>query len=156
MVVHAICSKKQDAPVQKSRRRRAHGRPMSKMGGPLNVRKESRQASKRNKETGPTCFGEEKMAEMASSGGEEASMEQQTKKQESQASSLSSITSMAEDLQHSVIQSTRSLQQNSSAHLRTLQDFVPRAVSRCKSYEDAFFIKIKGQSLLVIIFILNL
>ncbi|XP_062172820.1 RGS1-HXK1-interacting protein 1 [Alnus glutinosa] len=85
------------------------------------------------------------MAEMASSGGEEASMEQQTKKQESQASSLSSITSMAEDLQSSVIQSTRSLQQNSSAHLRTLQDFVPRAVSRCKSYEDAFFIKIKDE-----------
>jgi hypothetical protein len=51
-----------------------------------------------------------------------------------------------------VIESTRSLQQNSSDHLRTLQDFVPRALSRCRSYEEAFFIKIKGQSLLVIIF----
>lgn len=96
------------------------------------------------------------MAETASSGGEEASMEQQKKRQESQASSLSSIASMAEDLQRSVIQSTRSLQQNSFAHLRTLQDFVPRAVSRCKSYEDAVFIKMKGQSLLIIILILNL
>jgi hypothetical protein len=96
------------------------------------------------------------MAETASSGAEEAAMEQQKEKQESHASSLSSIASMAEDLQHSVIESTRSLQQNSSDHLRTLQDFVQRALSRCRSYEEAFFIKIKGQSLLVIIFILNL
>lgn len=72
-------------------------------------------------------------------------MEHQKKRQESQASSLSSIASMAEDLQRSVIQSTRSLQQNSFAHLRTLQDFVPRAVSRCKSYEDAVFIKMKDE-----------
>ncbi|XP_059431313.1 RGS1-HXK1-interacting protein 1 isoform X2 [Corylus avellana] len=85
------------------------------------------------------------MAETASSGAEEAAMEQQKEKQESQASSLSSIASMAEDLQHSVIESTRSLQQNSSDHLRTLQDFVPRALSRCRSYEDAFFIKIKDE-----------
>ncbi|TXG73023.1 hypothetical protein EZV62_001602 [Acer yangbiense] len=56
-----------------------------------------------------------------------------------------------EDLQRTVIQSkdsairsARSLQHNSSTHLRSLQDFVPQAVSQYRTYEDAFFRKVKG------------
>ena len=75
------------------------------------------------------------MAETASSGEEASasapvsvsdSSEQQQKKEalsssESSSSSSTSIASMAEDLQRTVIESTRSLQHNSSTHLRTLQ-----------------------------------
>ena len=63
------------------------------------------------------------MAETASSSGEEASSHSvdssQQKKQD--VISSSSIASMAEDLQRSVIESTRSLHHNSSNHLRNLQ-----------------------------------
>lgn len=79
------------------------------------------------------------MAETASSGEEASasapvsvsvsdSSEQQQKKEalsssesSSSSSSSTSIASMAEDLQRTVIESTRSLQHNSSTHLRTLQ-----------------------------------
>ncbi|KAI9165986.1 hypothetical protein LWI28_024147 [Acer negundo] len=59
-----------------------------------------------------------------------------------------------EDLQRTVIQSkdsairsARSLQHNSSTHLRSLQDFVPQAVSQYTTYEDAFFRKVKEEIL---------
>ncbi|KAL5766983.1 hypothetical protein ACOSP7_017600 [Xanthoceras sorbifolium] len=59
-----------------------------------------------------------------------------------------------EDLQRTVIQSkdsairsARSLQHNSSTHLRSLQDFVPQAVSQYTTYEDAFFGKVKEELL---------
>nr|XP_023903535.1 uncharacterized protein LOC112015366 isoform X2 [Quercus suber] len=101
------------------------------------------------------------MAETASSGEEASasapapvsvsasdSSEQQQKKEalsSSSSSSSTSIASMAEDLQRTVIESTRSLQHNSSTHLRTLQDFVPHALSQYRSYEDAFVSKIKDE-----------
>ncbi|KDP30630.1 hypothetical protein JCGZ_16195 [Jatropha curcas] len=57
-----------------------------------------------------------------------------------------------EDLQRTVIQSKDSairsacsFQQNSSFHLRSLQDHLPRAVSQFKTYEDAFVNKIKEE-----------
>ncbi|KAJ4723998.1 Uncharacterized conserved protein UCP022280 [Melia azedarach] len=57
-----------------------------------------------------------------------------------------------EDLQRSVIQSkdsairsARSFQQNSSTHLRSLQDFVPHAMSQYKTYEETFFSKVKDE-----------
>lgn len=59
-----------------------------------------------------------------------------------------------EDLQRSVIdtkdsaiRSARSLQHNSSTHLRSLQDFVPQVVARYTTYEDAFFRKVKEELL---------
>ncbi|KAM3741004.1 hypothetical protein ACB098_08G142600 [Castanea mollissima] len=96
------------------------------------------------------------MAETASSGEEASasapvsvsdSSEQQQKMEalSSSSSSSTSIASMAEDLQRTVIESTRSLQHNSSTHLRTLQDFVPHALSQYRSYEDAFISKIKDE-----------
>ncbi len=59
------------------------------------------------------------MAETASSSGEDSVDSSQQKKQD--VISSSSIASMAEDLQRSVIESTRSLHHNSSNHLRNLQ-----------------------------------
>ncbi|KAK9224284.1 hypothetical protein WN943_009317 [Citrus x changshan-huyou] len=57
-----------------------------------------------------------------------------------------------EDLQRSVIQSkdsairsARSFQHNSSTYLQTLQDFVLHGVSQYKTYEDAFFSKVKDE-----------
>ncbi|KAF2314578.1 hypothetical protein GH714_027750 [Hevea brasiliensis] len=57
-----------------------------------------------------------------------------------------------EDLQRAVVQSkdsairsARSFQQNSSSHLRSLQDYVPQAISQFKTYEDSFFNRIKGE-----------
>ncbi|KAK4608186.1 hypothetical protein RGQ29_001833 [Quercus rubra] len=105
------------------------------------------------------------MAETASSGEEASasapapvsvsasdSSEQQQEKEvlsssesSSSSSSSTSIASMAEDLQRTVIESTRSLQHNSSTHLRTLKDFVPHALSQYRSYEDAFISKIKDE-----------
>ncbi|KAK6235738.1 hypothetical protein QQP08_024408 [Theobroma cacao] len=50
-----------------------------------------------------------------------------------------------QDSKESAIQSARSLHHNSSTHLRSLQDFVPHAFSRYKSYEDAFVNKLKEE-----------
>ncbi|XWS73400.1 hypothetical protein CRYUN_Cryun02cG0124900 [Craigia yunnanensis] len=62
----------------------------------------------------------------------------------------SATKSWVEDLQRSLkdskdsaIQSARSLHHNSSTHLRSFQDFLPQAFSHYKSYEDAFFNKLK-------------
>lgn len=87
------------------------------------------------------------MAETASSSGEDSVDSSQQKKQD--VISSSSIASMAEDLQRSVIESTRSLHHNSSNHLRNLQDFVPQAAAQYRSYEDAFFNKIKDEMMRV-------
>ncbi|KAJ1414064.1 hypothetical protein SESBI_19142 [Sesbania bispinosa] len=54
-----------------------------------------------------------------------------------------SLASIAEDLQRSAIQSARTMQQNSSTHFRTFQNFLPEAVSQYRTYEDAFFNKVK-------------
>ncbi|KAK9273578.1 hypothetical protein L1049_018388 [Liquidambar formosana] len=56
--------------------------------------------------------------------------------------------SIAEDLQRttdSAIRSARSLQHNSSTHLRSLQDFIPHMKSQYITYEDAFFKKVKDE-----------
>ncbi|KAI3894700.1 hypothetical protein MKX03_031630 [Papaver bracteatum] len=45
----------------------------------------------------------------------------------------------------SALRSARSLKQNSSTHLRTLQDFLPQLKSQFRSYEDAFFTKFKDE-----------
>ncbi|KAF5748849.1 hypothetical protein HS088_TW04G00809 [Tripterygium wilfordii] len=57
-----------------------------------------------------------------------------------------------EDLQQRVIQSkdsavrsARSFQSNSSTHFRSLQDFVPNAISQYRAYEEAFFKKVKEE-----------
>ncbi|XP_007014648.2 PREDICTED: uncharacterized protein LOC18589557 [Theobroma cacao] len=50
-----------------------------------------------------------------------------------------------QDSKESAIQSACSLHHNSSTHLRSLQDFVPHAFSRYKSYEDAFVNKLKEE-----------
>ncbi|XVF47555.1 hypothetical protein PTKIN_Ptkin03bG0118300 [Pterospermum kingtungense] len=47
------------------------------------------------------------------------------------------------DSKDSAIRSARSIHHNSSTHLRSFQDFLPQAVSHYKSYEDAFFNKVK-------------
>ncbi|XVF04527.1 hypothetical protein REPUB_Repub05bG0091500 [Reevesia pubescens] len=47
------------------------------------------------------------------------------------------------DSKDSAIRSARSLHHNSSTHLRSFQDFLPQAFSTYKSYEDAFFNKLK-------------
>ncbi|GMJ15584.1 RGS1-HXK1 INTERACTING PROTEIN 1 [Hibiscus trionum] len=47
------------------------------------------------------------------------------------------------DSKDSAIRSARSLLHNSSTHLRSFQDFLPQASSQYKSYEDAFFNKLK-------------
>ncbi|OMO81073.1 hypothetical protein CCACVL1_12620 [Corchorus capsularis] len=49
------------------------------------------------------------------------------------------------DSKESAIRSARSLQQNSSTHIRSFQDFLPHAFSRYKSYEDAFVNKFKEE-----------
>ncbi|GAA0139182.1 hypothetical protein LIER_00783 [Lithospermum erythrorhizon] len=51
-------------------------------------------------------------------------------------------------LQHSTdsaIRSARSIQNSSSTHLRTFQDFLPQVRSQYKIYEDAFFQKVKEE-----------
>lgn len=60
--------------------------------------------------------------------------------------------SFAEDLQRTVsesadsaIRSALSLQQNSSSHLRSLQEFIPQMESQYRTYEDAFFKKVKDE-----------
>lgn len=88
----------------------------------------------RTKQSKTKTKREEEMAETASSGEEASasasapvsvsdSSEEQQKMEalSSSSSSSTSIASMAEDLQRTVIESTRSLQHNSSTHLRTLQ-----------------------------------
>ncbi|KAJ0021492.1 hypothetical protein Pint_31482 [Pistacia integerrima] len=57
-----------------------------------------------------------------------------------------------EDLQRTVIQSkdsalrsARSLQQNSSTHLRSLQDSFPHAITKYTAYEQAFLNKVKEE-----------
>ncbi|XP_038992932.1 RGS1-HXK1-interacting protein 1-like [Hibiscus syriacus] len=47
------------------------------------------------------------------------------------------------DSKDSAIRSARSLLHNSSNHIRSFQDFLPLASSQYKSYEDAFFNKLK-------------
>ncbi|XP_039027853.1 RGS1-HXK1-interacting protein 1-like [Hibiscus syriacus] len=47
------------------------------------------------------------------------------------------------DSKDSAIRSARSLLHNSATHLRSFQDFLPQASSQYKSYEDAFFNKLK-------------
>ncbi|KAJ1406127.1 Thiolase-like [Sesbania bispinosa] len=54
-----------------------------------------------------------------------------------------SLASIAKNLQRSAIQSTRTMQQNSSTHFRTIQNSLPEAVSQYRTYEDAFFNKVK-------------
>ncbi|KAI4336657.1 hypothetical protein L6164_015155 [Bauhinia variegata] len=61
-----------------------------------------------------------------------------------------SLSSIAENLQRTVRQSTdsaifsaRSLQHNSSTHIRNARDFLPEAVLQFRAYEDAFFNKVK-------------
>ncbi|XP_041999582.1 RGS1-HXK1-interacting protein 1-like isoform X2 [Salvia splendens] len=61
------------------------------------------------------------------------------------------LTYISEDLPRSVqesadsaISSARSLQQSSSTHLRSLQEFVPQIGTRYRYYEEAFFTKVKG------------
>ncbi|XP_041999580.1 RGS1-HXK1-interacting protein 1-like isoform X1 [Salvia splendens] len=60
------------------------------------------------------------------------------------------LTYISEDLPRSVqesadsaISSARSLQQSSSTHLRSLQEFVPQIGTRYRYYEEAFFTKVK-------------
>ncbi|XP_020211802.1 RGS1-HXK1-interacting protein 1 [Cajanus cajan] len=55
----------------------------------------------------------------------------------------SSLVSIAENLQRSAIQSARNVQHSSSTHFRAFQDFLPEAVSQYRTYEDAFFNKVK-------------
>ncbi|KAI8526440.1 hypothetical protein RHMOL_Rhmol13G0307500 [Rhododendron molle] len=57
---------------------------------------------------------------------------------------------ISEDLPRTVFQSTdsairsaRSLQHNSQTHLRTLRDFIPEIGSHYRTYEDAFFSRVK-------------
>ncbi|XP_022988252.1 uncharacterized protein LOC111485561 [Cucurbita maxima] len=71
---------------------------------------------------------------------------------ENNISAVSSISAIAEDLQRSVVQSkdsairsARSLQEASSSHIRSFQDFVPQAASQFKTHEDAFFRKVKDE-----------
>ncbi|KAI3996515.1 hypothetical protein MKX01_001353 [Papaver californicum] len=45
----------------------------------------------------------------------------------------------------SALRSARSFKQNSSTHLRTLQDFLPQLKSQYRAYEDAFFTKFKEE-----------
>ncbi|PIN02919.1 hypothetical protein CDL12_24569 [Handroanthus impetiginosus] len=45
----------------------------------------------------------------------------------------------------SAIRSARSIQQSSSTHLRTLQDFIPQIGTRYRYYEEAFFHKVKDE-----------
>ncbi|WMV08931.1 hypothetical protein MTR67_002316 [Solanum verrucosum] len=44
----------------------------------------------------------------------------------------------------SAIRSARSIQNTSSTHLRTLQDFIPKIKGQCRTYEEVFFRKIKA------------
>ncbi|XP_073146145.1 RGS1-HXK1-interacting protein 1 [Henckelia pumila] len=46
---------------------------------------------------------------------------------------------------HSAIQSARSIQQSSSTHLRTLKDLAPQVGNWYRSYEEAFFHKVKDE-----------
>lgn len=62
------------------------------------------------------------------------------------------LVSTAEDLKSAVRHSTdsaigsaRFLQQTSSSHIRTLQDFIPEAVSHYRTYEDAVVKKVKDE-----------
>ncbi|XP_027347084.1 RGS1-HXK1-interacting protein 1 isoform X2 [Abrus precatorius] len=54
-----------------------------------------------------------------------------------------SLASIAENLQRSAIESARAVQHNSSTHFRAFQNFLPEAVSQYRTYEDAFFNKVK-------------
>ncbi|XP_047966550.1 RGS1-HXK1-interacting protein 1 isoform X1 [Salvia hispanica] len=62
------------------------------------------------------------------------------------------LTYISEDLPRTVqesadsaISSARSLQQSSSTHLRSLQEFVPQIGTRYRYYEEAFFTKVKDE-----------
>ncbi|XP_061360361.1 RGS1-HXK1-interacting protein 1 [Gastrolobium bilobum] len=57
--------------------------------------------------------------------------------------SAASLASIAENLQRSAIQSARTVQHNSSNRFRAFQNFLPEAVSQYRTYEDAFFNKVK-------------
>ncbi|XP_010436412.1 PREDICTED: uncharacterized protein LOC104720153 [Camelina sativa] len=53
------------------------------------------------------------------------------------------------DLQHTVKESTdsamrsaRSFRENSNSHFRSIQDFIPHALTQYKTYENAFFSKV--------------
>ncbi|KAK7362459.1 hypothetical protein VNO77_04573 [Canavalia gladiata] len=54
-----------------------------------------------------------------------------------------SLASIAENLQRSVIESARTVQHNSSTHFRAFQNSLPEAVSQYRTFEDAFFNKVK-------------
>ncbi|OWM69301.1 hypothetical protein CDL15_Pgr025488 [Punica granatum] len=67
-------------------------------------------------------------------------------------STTKSIAEIAEDVQRTVmesrdsaIRSARSLQQNSSTQLRSLQDFAGHVKSQYHTYEDAFISKVKDE-----------
>ncbi|KAI5387292.1 RGS1-HXK1-interacting protein 1 [Lathyrus oleraceus] len=58
-------------------------------------------------------------------------------------SASASLSSIAENFQRSAIESARTMQHSSSTHFHTFQKFLPEAVSQYRTYEDAFFSKIK-------------
>ncbi|GAU28925.1 hypothetical protein TSUD_59360 [Trifolium subterraneum] len=72
---------------------------------------------------------------LSSSNAEEASS--------SPTSAAASLASMAENFQRSAIESARTVQHTSSTQFRTVQNFLPEAVSHYRTYEDAFFNKVK-------------
>ncbi|KAI9075794.1 hypothetical protein K1719_042280 [Acacia pycnantha] len=64
--------------------------------------------------------------------------------------SSESLSSIAQNLQRSVLQSSairaaRSLGHNPSTHIRSLQDFFPEIISQYRTYEDAFINKVKDE-----------
>ncbi|XP_062076325.1 RGS1-HXK1-interacting protein 1 [Humulus lupulus] len=84
--------------------------------------------------------------ESSSVGGEGESVEKNN------GSTTSTIASMADDLQRTVLSSTdsairsaRSLQHNSSAHFRNLQGLLVDAKSQYRAYEDTFFNSIEQE-----------
>ncbi|GLT82469.1 hypothetical protein SLE2022_008370 [Rubroshorea leprosula] len=87
---------------------------------------------------------------MAESG--EASVGREMGEEQGKGNGNSTAAGWVEDLQRTVkestdsaIRSARSLQQNSSTHIRSLQDFVPHAASQFGTYENAFFDTVKGE-----------
>ncbi|KAK2434380.1 RGS1-HXK1-interacting protein [Trifolium repens] len=80
------------------------------------------------------------MAETDSSSSSNAVAEEASS---SPTSASASLASMAENFQRSAIESARTVQHTSSTQFRTFQNFLPQAVSHHRTYEDAFFNKVK-------------
>ncbi|XP_052192324.1 RGS1-HXK1-interacting protein 1 [Diospyros lotus] len=90
------------------------------------------------------------MEQASGSGNAVEEMSKTTQQQQKEEKSWHSYIS--EDLPRTVVQSTdsairsaRSLQHNSSTHLRTLRDFFPKIKSHYNAFEDAFFSKVKAE-----------